>query len=81
MFRTLRPQNSISEESLNTSLRNLLFDGVCSQIMGGLTGGAFLAGFALSLGASGKVIGMIWQRSVRNVLIIHTFVHFMKDFR
>ena len=37
----------------------LLYDGVCSQVMGVLTGGAFLVAFALMLGASNKVIGLI----------------------
>jgi MFS family permease len=37
----------------------LLFDGVCSQIMGVLTGGAFLVAFALMLGASNAFIGLI----------------------
>ncbi len=37
----------------------LLFDGVSSQVMGALTGGALLVGFALLLGASNKVIGLI----------------------
>lgn len=37
----------------------LLYDGVCSQIMGALTGGAFLVAFALLLGASNVVIGVL----------------------
>lgn len=37
----------------------LLFDGVFSQVMAALTGGAILVGFALSMSASNKVIGLI----------------------
>jgi len=37
----------------------LLFDGVSSQVMGALTGGALLVAFALKLGASHLVIGLI----------------------
>ena len=37
----------------------LMYDGVCSQVMGVLTGGAFLVAFALLLGASNFVIGLI----------------------
>jgi MFS family permease len=40
-------------------LRLLLLDGVSTQVMGALTGGALLIGFALLLGASNKVIGLI----------------------
>lgn len=40
-------------------LRLLLLDGVSSQVMGALTGGALLVSFALLLGASNKVIGLI----------------------
>lgn len=37
----------------------LLVDGVCTQIMLVLTGGAFLVAFALALGASNKLIGVL----------------------
>jgi MFS family permease len=37
----------------------LLRDGVCSQAMGVFTGGAFLVAFALLLGASNTVIGLL----------------------
>lgn len=40
-------------------LRMLLMDGIASQIMGVLTTGAFLVAFALHLGASNVVIGLI----------------------
>ncbi len=37
----------------------LLYDGMCSQVMGVFTGGAFLIAFALLLGASNTVIGLV----------------------
>ncbi|MGH9392309.1 MAG: MFS transporter [Vicinamibacteria bacterium] len=37
----------------------LLFDGACTQVMGALTGGAFLVAFALLLGASNTTIGLL----------------------
>jgi hypothetical protein len=37
----------------------LLWDGICTQVMLVLTGGAFLVAFALLLGASSKTIGII----------------------
>ena len=55
----LRPQDSVTESELNIGLRKLMFDGVCSQIMGTFVGGAFLVAFALQLGASNLFIGLI----------------------
>ncbi len=37
----------------------LLYDGACTQVMGVLAGGAFLVAFALHLGASPMMIGLI----------------------
>lgn len=53
------PQDQISQEELDRGLRLLMYDGACSQIMGILAGGAFLVAFALLLGASPMVIGVI----------------------
>lgn len=55
----LRPQENIDEQETRTGLNMLLVDGVCSQIMGVLTGGAFLVAFALQIGASNVVIGLL----------------------
>jgi MFS family permease len=55
----LGPQAEVSELQLKSGLRSLLYDGMCSQIMGTLTGGAFLVAFAMLLGASNTVIGLI----------------------
>lgn len=55
----LLPQNTVSDRELQTGLRMVLRDGVMTQIMGNLTGGAFLVAFALLLGASNVVIGLI----------------------
>lgn len=59
MFSTLFPQERVTPEQTERGLRMLLLDGVCSQTMGVLTGGAFLIAFALKLGASNAVIGLI----------------------
>jgi MFS family permease len=58
-FTLLRPLERVTTEQTSRGLRMLLFDGVCSQIMGVLTGGAFLVAFALMLGASQATIGLI----------------------
>ncbi|MBK1881254.1 MFS transporter [Luteolibacter pohnpeiensis] len=52
-----RHQNEIDEPQLERGLKNLVYDGICSQAMGVLTGGAFLVAFALELGASNFVVG------------------------
>ena len=58
VFGKLSPQETVDESQLQSGLRNLLIDGVCSQVMGVLTGGAFLVAFAILLGASNTVIGL-----------------------
>jgi len=40
-------------------MRNLFYDGICSQVMGVLGGGAFLVAFALLLDASNLMIGFL----------------------
>jgi MFS family permease len=58
-FGFLQPQDRVTPEQTTRGLHMLLLDGVCSQIMGVLTGGAFLVAFALMLGASNATIGLI----------------------
>ena len=53
------PKPSIEAGDLRKGMRTLVMDGVCSQIMGVFTTGAFLAAYAVLLGASNKVIGLI----------------------
>ncbi len=59
MIRFLRPKVRIDESEVQNGLQALLYDGVCSQVMGVFTGGAFLVAFALLLGASNVVIGLL----------------------
>jgi hypothetical protein len=58
-IKTLRPKEHIDESDVRNGLQALLYDGVCSQIMRAFTGGAFLVAFALLLGASNVVIGLL----------------------
>jgi len=53
------PEKDRSHWRVRRGLNALLYEGICSQIMGALTGGAFLVAFALSIGASNKVIGLL----------------------
>ena len=56
---TPAPQPADGAETLQTPMRHLILDGVCSQVLGVLTGGAFLVAFALMLGANNVTIGVI----------------------
>ena len=49
----------ISKRRLRGGLRDLLADGVLSQMMDAVTSGAFLTAFALMLGANNIIIGLI----------------------
>ena len=49
----------ISPDELNKGLKAVVYDGMCSQTMGVLTGGVFLVAFALALGASNFHIGLL----------------------
>lgn len=57
--RWLEPRESLNSKEVERGLRYLLLDGVSTQIMGAFTGGALLVAFALELGASHAVIGLI----------------------
>jgi len=45
-------KDTLTEEEIQSGLRNVIKDGLTSQTMGTLTGGVFLVAFALKLGAS-----------------------------
>ena len=62
MIKFLRPKERIEEADVQSGLQALLYDGVCSQVMGAFTSGTFLVAFALLLGASNVVIGLLGQR-------------------
>jgi MFS family permease len=52
-------QDELTEVEVQSGLRYVIKDGIASQAMGILTGGAFLVAFAIKLGASNFVIGML----------------------
>ena len=45
-------KDTLTEEEIQSGLRNVIKDGLTSQTTGTLTGGVFLVAFALKLGAS-----------------------------
>jgi MFS family permease len=59
LFAKLRPQESVSEADVSKGLSMLLIDGMCAQLMAVFTSGAFLVAFALLLGASNTIIGLL----------------------
>ncbi|HUW18003.1 MAG TPA: MFS transporter [Sedimentisphaerales bacterium] len=52
-------KDSLTEEEIRSGLGYVIKDGIASQAMGILTGGAFLVAFAIKLGASNLVIGLL----------------------
>jgi len=52
-------KDTLTEEEIQSGLRNVIKDGLTSQTMGTLTGGVFLVAFALKLGASNTTIGLL----------------------
>ncbi len=54
-----RPQPAISQNELERGLRFVTYDGVAVQVMSTFTTGAFVVAFALLLGASNFMIGII----------------------
>jgi len=54
-----KTQTYINGEEREKGLRYILYDGMMSQIMVTLSGGAFIIAFALLLGASNSIIGVL----------------------
>jgi len=54
-----KPENELTDQQMQSGLGYIIKDGVTSQAMGILTGGAFLVAFAVKLGASNMVIGLL----------------------
>lgn len=59
MWRWMSPHETISDQETAHGLNLLMVDSTCSQMMNVLVGGAFLVAFALALGASNTVIGLL----------------------
>ena len=52
-------KDTLTEKEIQSGLKSVMKDGVASQAMGTLTGGIILVDFALYLGASNLLIGLI----------------------
>jgi hypothetical protein len=55
----LSPKNKLSEDEIRKGLKYVIRDGIASQILVTLTSGTFIVAFALKLGASNSVIGLL----------------------
>lgn len=55
----MKLKDTLTEEEIQTGLKYIIKDGIVPQSMGILTGGAFLIAFAVKLGASNVVIGLL----------------------
>jgi len=55
----LKTEENLTDRQREIGLKNIIADGVASQAMGILTGGAFLTAFAIKLGASNMMIGLL----------------------
>ncbi|NUM56162.1 MAG: MFS transporter [Candidatus Hydrogenedentes bacterium] len=53
------PKESLSEDDIRLGMRMMLYDAAFVTVLAILTTGAFLVGFALALGASNAVVGVI----------------------
>jgi hypothetical protein len=51
--------DQVADKRVQAGLGALLYEGVCAQVMDTLTSGAFLIAFALLLGASNTVVGLL----------------------
>ena len=54
-----KPEENLTDQQIKAGLKNIIGDGIASQAMGILTGGVFLTAFAIKLGASNMVIGLL----------------------
>jgi len=54
-----KTEDTLTDQQVRSGLSYVIKDGIASQSMGILTGGAFLIAFAVKLGASNMVIGLL----------------------
>jgi len=72
-----KPSHPPLSPELNRALRLVVLDGACSQIMGTLTTGAILVGFALLIDASNTVIGILAGLPFLSQILQIPAVHFV----
>jgi MFS family permease len=74
-------KDSLTQEELQKGFKYFVGDGICSQSMVTLTQGAILVGFALKLGASNSVIGLLSAIIALTQLIQIPAIYVVERFR
>lgn len=74
-------KDTLTEEEIEKGLKNVIRDGLTSQAMITLTGGIFLVAFALNLGASNTVIGLLAAIPALAQLIQIPSIYLIEKFR
>lgn len=74
-------KDTLTEEEIQSGLRSVIKDGLTTQTMVTLTGGVFLVAFALKLGASNLVIGLLAAIPLLAQLIQIPSVYLIEKYR
>jgi MFS family permease len=74
-------KDTLTEQEIQSGLRSIIKDGLASQTMVTLTGGVFLVAFALQLGASNLVIGLLAAISPLAQLIQIPSIYLVEKYR
>jgi MFS family permease len=74
-------KDSLTQDELQKGFKYFVGDGICSQSMVTLTQGAILVGFALKLGASNSVIGLLSAIIALTQLIQIPAIYIVERFR
>jgi len=74
-------KDNLSEEEIQKGLKNIIKDGLTTQAMLTLTSGIFLIAFALKLGASNMVIGLLAAIPPLSQLIQIPAIYLVEKFR
>ena len=73
--------DKLTDAEIEKGLRNVIKDGLTSQAMVTLTGGIFLVAFALKLGASNTVIGLLAAIPALAQLVQIPSIYFIEKYR
>ncbi|MEM2133704.1 MAG: MFS transporter [Candidatus Jordarchaeaceae archaeon] len=71
---------TLPPEKVSKGLKNIIYDGICSQSLFTLTGGPFLVAFALIMGADNAYIGFITAVSFLSQLVQIPTIYLIEKF-
>lgn len=75
------PVHSLDSNTVKSSLKNVLWDGVTTEVMTTLTGGVFLVSMALLMGANNKTIGVLAAWPLMGNIAQLTIVAFLQKYK